>query len=95
MPSIVEGFGLPVLEAMAAGTPVIHSNIPALMETAGGAGLGFEVGNASSLAAAMKKVQDSAALRNELVEAGRKRAMQLSWKRRAQVSAKLLEELVQ
>ena len=95
MPSIVEGFGLPVLEAMAAGTPVIHSNIPALMETAGGAGLGFEVGNAPSLAAAMKKVQDNAALRNELVEAGRKRAMQLSWKRRAQVTASLLEELVQ
>ncbi|MBQ7176353.1 MAG: glycosyltransferase family 4 protein [Victivallales bacterium] len=95
MPSIVEGFGLPVLEAMAAGTPVIHSNIPALMETAGGAGQSFELGNASSLAAAMKKIQDSAALRHELVEAGRKRAMQLNWKRRAQVTASLLEELVQ
>ena len=95
MPSVVEGFGLPVLEAMAAGTPVIHSNIPALMETAGGAGLGFELGNASALAAAMKKIQDSAALRHELVEAGRMRAMQLSWRRRAQVTATLLEELVQ
>ncbi|MBO4511661.1 MAG: glycosyltransferase family 4 protein [Victivallales bacterium] len=95
MPSIVEGFGLPVLEAMAAATPVIHSNIPALMETAGGAGLDFELGNASSLAAAMKKIQDSAALRHELVEAGRKRAMQLNWKKRAQVTASLLEELVQ
>ncbi|MBR6373407.1 MAG: glycosyltransferase family 4 protein [Victivallales bacterium] len=95
MPSIVEGFGLPVLEAMAAGTPVIHSNAPALTETAGGAGLGFEIGNATALAAAMKKMQDSAALRHELAEAGRKRAKQLTWKRRAQVTASLLEELVQ
>lgn len=94
MPSIVEGFGLPVLEAMAAGTPVIHSNIPALCEAAGGAGLGFDVGDAASLAAAMKKVQDSASLRHELIEAGRKHAMQLSWRRRAQVTASLLEELI-
>ena len=83
-----------MLEAMAAGTPVIHSNIPALRETAGDAGLGFELGNAAALAAAMKKIQDRAALRHELVEAGRKRAMQLSWRRRAQVTATLLEELV-
>jgi len=93
MPSIEEGFGLPVLEAMAAGTPVIHSNIPALIETAGGAGLGFEAGNAAALAVAMKRVQESPAFRRELIEAGRKRAISLSWRRRAEVAASLLENI--
>ena len=93
MPSIVEGFGLPVLEAMAAGTPVIHSDIPALLETAGGAALAFEAGNAAALSAAMKKLRDSASLRRELIEAGRNRAMQLSWSRRAGVTASILKDL--
>ena len=94
MPSIEEGFGLPVLEAMAAGVPVIHSSSPALLEVAGGAALEFEVGSADSLANAIRRLERSTALRQELVEAGRKRASQFSWRARAEVSAALLKELL-
>ena len=47
MPSTVEGFGLPVLEAMAVGTAVVHSDHPVLMETSGGHGVGVDVGVAT------------------------------------------------
>ena len=52
-PSFEEGFGLPILEAMAAATPVIHSSHPALLEASGGNGLPFETGNSHALAEIM------------------------------------------
>jgi glycosyltransferase involved in cell wall biosynthesis len=53
-PSIEEGFGLPLLEAMALGTPVIHSDLPVLAESANGFGQEFPVGNAPALASAIR-----------------------------------------
>ncbi len=55
LPSIVEGFGLPVLEALAMGSPVIHSDHPTLMETAGGFGHPFPTGDPAALAEAIAK----------------------------------------
>lgn len=93
MPSLEEGFGLPVLEAMAAGIPVLHSNHPALMEVAGGAGLAFAPDNREELARLMIKIAENPGLRNELAEAGRNRAQFLSWDRWARISTEILKSL--
>lgn len=77
-PSLVEGFGIPVLEAMAAGCPVIASDTPALVEVLGGAGLHSAVGDTASLAAAINKLR-SGSLRDELRARGLERARAFSW----------------
>lgn len=59
-PSVEEGFGLPVIEAMAAGTPVIHSNHPVLSETGGGYGITFPMGDSDALAAVIDDVIEEA-----------------------------------
>jgi glycosyltransferase involved in cell wall biosynthesis len=77
-PSLVEGFGIPVLEAMAAGCPVIASDTPSLVEVLGGAGLHAAVGDRAGLATAMRKVRDPA-LHAELRSRGLERARAFSW----------------
>jgi len=74
MPSLAEGFGLPVAEAMALGTPVLTSNLGALAETAGGAALGVNPEDTAGLAAALLRIADDDALCAELACAGRRNA---------------------
>ncbi len=83
-PSLAEGFGLPVLEAMAAGVPVVHSDAPALVEVAGGAGLTVPRGDPEALAAALRVVCRDARKAQAMITAGRRRAEQFSWQRAAQ-----------
>lgn len=90
MPSLEEGFGLPVLEAMAAGIPVLHSRHPALIEVAGGAGLPFSQNDNDELARLMLKISENPGLRNELARAGRNRAHFLSWERYGRLAAQIL-----
>jgi len=78
-PSLEEGFGMPVLEAMAAGVPVIHSDHPAVSEAAGGAGLPFKCGEANSLELSIHKLLQSKELQQELSVAGVERAKQCLW----------------
>ena len=73
-PSRYEGFGLPVLEAMSYGAPVIASDAPAVREAAGDAALIFPAGDAAALAAALQRVLADADLSRRLSEAGRARA---------------------
>lgn len=78
-PSRVEGFGLPVAEAMAVGTPVICSDAPALVEVAGPAALIFKRGDPAELATALDRVMRDDALRDRLATAGRERAVEFTW----------------
>jgi len=79
MPSRAEGFGLPVLEAMAAGTPVVCSADPALAEVGGDAVRTAPVGDAEALGAALDEVLGDAGLRAGMVERGRTRVTAYSW----------------
>lgn len=79
VPSRSEGFGLPVLEGMAAGVPVVHSDVPALIEVAGGAGVVAPVGDFDAWAVAIGGVLADDALAEGLRRAGRERASGFSW----------------
>jgi glycosyltransferase involved in cell wall biosynthesis len=80
-PSLYEGFGLPPLEAMAAGAPVITSNISSLPEVVGDAALLIDPMDAGAIADAMARVLCEPALREELQRRGRERITHFSWDR--------------
>jgi len=85
-PAWHEGFGLPPLEAMACGTPVIASNRTALPEAVGDAALLIDPGSPESLAQALQSVNDEE-MRKQLIERGLKRAAAYSWQRTAEMTA--------
>ena len=80
-PSLYEGFGLPPLEAMASGTPVVTSNISSLPEVVGDAALLIDPYSAEAIADAMRRVLTDAALRDDLRRRGLERARHFSWER--------------
>jgi glycosyltransferase involved in cell wall biosynthesis len=82
-PSIYEGFGLPVLEAMAAGVPVLCSTARALQEVVGDAGLMCDPADVAGFTDAMQALIDDDALRERLITAGSARARRFSWRRTA------------
>jgi glycosyltransferase involved in cell wall biosynthesis len=82
-PSTFEGFGMPVLEAMAAGIPVACSDIPPLREVAGDAVLFFDPLKEDAISTALDRVVTEAPLRAQLTDAGPKRAGQFTWERAA------------
>ncbi len=92
-PSLYEGFGLPVLEAMACGVPVVCSNASSLPEVAGDAALLFDPLDVEGMAAAMERVLGDERLRAELVERGLKRARGFSWERCARQTLAVLESV--
>ena len=83
-PSHFEGFGLPVLEAMACGTPVVTSNRSSLPEVAGEAAILVDPNNVSMIADAIKSILTDSRLRSRLIKSGLARAQQFSWEVAAQ-----------
>jgi len=92
LPSQDEGFGLPALEAMASGTPVIVSDGGAVPEVVGQAGLIFCLSNPAGLINALKECLSNARLRSELKEKGLARAQSFSWEISAELVWKNLNE---
>ncbi|SDD21100.1 glycosyltransferase family 4 protein [Actinokineospora iranica] len=82
-PSRAEGFGLPMLEAMAAGVPVVHSDAPALVEVAGGAGVSTPRGDPAELARALRAVSSSPEHAAALSAGGKARAATFTWEKAA------------
>ena len=92
-PSLHEGFGFPVLEAMACGTPVICSNVSSLPEVSGDAALQIDPLDSDALAEAMHKVATDEGLRTVLVERGYEQVQRFSWQRCAGQVLQVLEDV--
>lgn len=92
LPSIREGFGLPVLEAMAQGTPVVTSAGTATEEVVGEAGLVVDPADVDGLTRAIERVVTDESLARRLGEMGRARAATFSWRRTAEALAAVYEE---
>lgn len=93
-PSLYEGFGLPVLEAMACGTPVITSNVSSLPEVAGDAALLVDPRSMKELSGAMLKLTGDANLRTAMRDRGIIQAARFSWERTAQETWELYENML-
>jgi len=86
LPSLIEGFGLPVLEAMARDLPVACSNRPSLPEVAGDAALQFDPEDQTAVSTALRHLLTDGVLRAELVARGRERARLFTWERTAEAT---------
>jgi glycosyltransferase involved in cell wall biosynthesis len=93
-PSLWEGFGLPVLEAMACGTPVITSNISSLPEVAGDAAILVNPYNTGEITEAMQTLASDSELRSHFSTQGMMRANQFSWEKTGQATAEVLSRFL-
>jgi glycosyltransferase involved in cell wall biosynthesis len=90
-PSLAEGFGLTIIEAMACGTPVVCAENSALCEAGGNAALFADVNNPESFAGALERAFTEEELRQELIERGHQHAKQFSWPQAARETLKIYE----
>ncbi|AFY58277.1 glycosyltransferase [Rivularia sp. PCC 7116] len=93
-PSLWEGFGFPVLEAMACGTPVITSNISSLPEVAGDAAILVNPYHTGELTEAMQLIATDEQLRNSLSNLGIERAKEFSWEKTGKATVEVLSRFV-
>jgi glycosyltransferase involved in cell wall biosynthesis len=93
LPSLYEGFGLPVLEAMQQGCPVITSNISSLPEAGGDAALYVDPEDVDDIAKKITQLVNSEKLRKELVEKGKEQVKKFSWEKTAKQTLEVLEQV--
>ncbi|HXF96316.1 MAG TPA: glycosyltransferase family 1 protein [Gemmatimonadales bacterium] len=93
-PSLYEGFGLPVVEAMACGCPVLTSNVSALPEVTGDAGWLVDPGSVEEIAEGIAALWSDAELRRTLAARGRARARCFSWERTARETAAVYDRVL-
>ena len=91
-PSLYEGFGLPIIEAMACGTPVITSDVSSLPEVGGDAAIFVNPQDHKAIADAIKRLADDSALREQLREKGLRRASEFTWRRIAEQTATIYRQ---
>lgn len=93
MPSLYEGFGLPILEAMQCGTPVVTSHNGSLKEVAGDAAMIVDAYNETNIAEGIEKVFSSQQIQNDLAKKGMLQAKKFSWKKTAIDTIKVYENI--
>jgi glycosyltransferase involved in cell wall biosynthesis len=93
-PSFYEGFGLPILEAMACGTPVIASNASSMPEVAGTAALLADPHDWESFAEQARRVIDSPGLEQQMIETGLRHAREFTWRKTAEATLAVYREMV-
>lgn len=91
-PSLYEGFGLPLLESFAAGTPVLSSKTTSIPEVAAKAALLVDPYSVDAIAQGMQDLLQSASLREKLIQRARERALQFTWQKTADLTWKVYEE---
>ena len=94
-PSLYEGFGFPVAQAMAAGAPVLTANTSCLPEIAGDAALFADPSSPAQLASELTRLLESKDLRRQLIERGRQRAQSFRWEICAAQSLDFFRNIVQ
>jgi glycosyltransferase involved in cell wall biosynthesis len=94
LPSLYEGFGLPVVEAMQRGCPVITSNVSSLPEAGGDAALYVDPENVDDIAQKIEKLITDKKLREELIAKGKKQVQKFSWEKAAKETMEVLQEVV-
>jgi glycosyltransferase involved in cell wall biosynthesis len=94
LPSFSEGFGLPIVESMACGTPVLAANVGSMPEVLGDAGLLFAPDDTPAIAAAMRRLRDDDALSAELRGRALRRAGLFTWAQAARMALQSIERCV-
>jgi glycosyltransferase involved in cell wall biosynthesis len=92
-PSLYEGFGFPVIEAMAAGTPVLTSNVSSLPEVAGEDAVLVDPKDVPAIADGLRRVLEDDELRSRLIGPGRARAAGFTWEATARRTAEVLRSV--
>lgn len=91
-PTLYEGFGIPPLEAMASGTPVLSSNAASLPEVVGDAAITFDPTDQQAMTEALRRVLSDTALRQQLADAGQRQAAKFSWEETARQTKKVYSD---
>ena len=94
-PSLYEGFGLTVLEAMACGTPTITANVSSIPEVAGNAAVLVEPTDVDAITQAVLRIDGDAIFRQDLIDKGLARVREFTWRKTAEKTANLYEQVIQ